>query len=269
MNDDQMKVQDTQDKPSPEEGSDEGMPQGADTPEVSSEKVVPARDLDALRSVKDREIAAVKKQLAELKERLQKAETERAILEERARTAEAMASEAQRQVALRQSVKAAATRIAMSYGPEIGRTAEEMLMQAESPDHLSALLYEFYNDKLPELIGLSTQKKEREERRQQAMSTTVGVTSGALPPTSPSLPAASGDVLDSVKKDVARARRERLWKDSPEGIAALRKARDVCISLGYPSKYLPRNCSWAQIANAISTLEDLGKGTRGGATSKV
>ena len=233
------------------------------TTETNTEKVlrdmVPQSDLDALRSVKDKEISAERKQREQLESRLSELENRLGTEVDRRQHAETVASESQAEVNLRIFARQLAQSKYGVWGPDIQKAAEEKLLAAENRQHLMALEHEFASVDLPRLVQDTAEKGEHEERRQKTLETTVGLTSATIP-VSPTPPTSEG--LDRVDGFIAKAKIEFAWQSSPEGQAALRDAKRVLDTFGYPTNQIR---SWAQVATAISSIRlygNVGTGVR-------
>lgn len=254
-------VQTTTETPSPE-GSQQRTLENTDSKQELGVETVPRTDLDNLRSIKDKEIAAERKARSELERRL--AELEQRIETEidRRQYAENKASDAQTQVNLRNFARQLAKNKYGVWGSDVEKKAEEKFLQAESRDHLISLEHEFATADLPSLVRSEDKEAERQQRRQQTLETTVGVTSSRLP--APAEKDTKG--LNAIDDYLQDARSSRNWKDSSEGRAALRKAKSILGNLGYPSRQIR---DWAQVANAASTLRRLGVGLEQSRMTKV
>lgn len=242
---------------SPEE-SLEQTPQGADTPVVSSERTIPATDLDALRSIKDREIAAERRIRQQIESERDEWKQRYDLQVSRVGVSEAKNVELERAVNLRNVARRAAADIRIAWGDEIGAAAEEKLLKANDSEHFKALHYEFLMVDLPRMRKVEETAAMYSQRQDKSKSETVGITGVAVVPSAS--PERAMSQLETVDGYLARAQRELTWKNTPEGEAARRESRKALTALGYPTKYLPRKCSWAQIANALGTLRRLGKG---------
>jgi len=233
-------------------------PPGSDTVSVLAPQLVPTTDLDALRSIKDKEIAAERKQRLELEGKLLELQQQLTVEVSRRQLAESTASESQAQVNLRNFARQLAVAKYGVWGPEVQKAAEEKFLTAENRNHLAALEHEFATADLPQLSRQESGDETRKERERKALDATVGLTTARLPTTPP--PTSEGDLAE-VDKYLSRARIERIWKETPEGVAALRKSREVLAKYGYPASQIR---DWATVANALSSIRLIGGETVSG-----
>lgn len=171
--------------PSPEDAPQPGAEsKGEDI--SSSEKMVPASDVDKIKSSLDRahaaELKAREAKIAELEAQTAKLEAERNMMKTRATTAEEKALEAQGQVNLRNRARQIAASFASSWGPDIAKAAEEKLLKAENDQHLQALYYEFLHADLPNLLYEEDETAVEEERIERAKTGVESIGSHALTP---------------------------------------------------------------------------------------
>jgi len=224
--------------------------------ETNTEKVlrdmVPQSDMDALRSIKDKEISAIRKQREQLETRIAELENKLGTEVDRRQHAETVASESQAEVNLRNFARQLAQSKYGVWGSDVQKAAEEKFLAAENRQHLFALEHEFASADLPHLVRDTEKGSQQEERRQKTLDTTVGLTSARIPAT-PVTQSPKG--LDKVEGYIEKARLHYVWQSSDEGKAALREVKQVLAGFNYPVNQIR---SWAQVANAIDTIKRYG-----------
>ena len=245
----------TEDRTSPNEVSILETTQGADTGLVSSVsvKMIPESDLDALRSVKDREVSSWRKKHDSLEAMVQTKDHQLEIERDRRTTAETVASDAQRRVNLRNRARGLASQFFQSWGQDIGKIAENKLLRAENEQHLMSLYSEFIHYDLPKHIEGGSREEELVTRREDALSETVGISTAALGPST--MPEKEKVTFAAIADWIKKAKYDRMWKDSPDSKAKQKEARDILIGLGYPQEALPRRADWSIIKSAYETLK--------------
>jgi len=238
---------------SPNEVSTEETTQGADAKAVSSVEMIKQSDLDALRSVKDKEVSSWRKKFENLEALVQTKDRQLEVERDRRTTAETVASDAQRLVNLRNRARGLASQFFQSWGQNIGKMAEDKFLQAENEQHLMSLYSEFIHYNLPQHTEKGSKEDELKTKKKEALSETVGISIAALEP--PTISEDDKSTFATIAGWINKAKYDRMWKGSPESRAKLREARDILIGLGYPQESLPRRSDWSRIKNAYETME--------------